>query len=703
MRVPSARSRPRPTINRVIVGLASVLASGLLSIGSDAQEPRPRTWTLSDAHTNSVSGLAFSPDGRALASSSRDGTVKLWDLTTGRVRATLEAHPRGWVNAVAFSPDGRTIATGSGGYSVSPGGELDRDRTGGVKLWDVGTGRLRATLDVPSGIVGTLTFSQDGLTLASTEGENEIGLWEMPSGRLRSRAGLSRDGAAAAFSPDLKTVALVGRENTVSLVDVATGQERVSLRGHRSDVYSLAFSPDGKTLASGAGEPSQGFGGGPRRNFPGEVKLWDLTGDTPRERASLEGLTLEIRAVAFSPDNRLLAAGGFGQDVKVWDAGSGALVADLEASCSMSISTIAFSPDGTSLAVGGLYPSISVWDTGTWRVRSELVGRIAHRIAYSPDGTTLAVGLSDGTVVLRDVASGRVRAVLQGHRAPVKSLAYSRDGGFLASGGGDGKIHLWDPETGRRRGLIRSEHSGDVTSLAFSPDGKALASGGKDATVRLWDVATGRHAADLKGHQSEVPGVAFSPDGATLASAGHEGTIRLWDVAGRREKAVLRGHTYKVNKTREETRVIDGQTITSYAAIPGEFQDLPVPICSLAYSPDGKTLATGDRAMFGNAAVSLWDAVTGDERLTFTPSSGGSNPMGDDVNGLSFSADGKRLAVAGYNTVRITDAATGKVVAALKTGGHSPIRDLAFSPDGKTLTCSCDQVVLSWDVGAALK
>jgi WD40 repeat protein len=133
----------------------------------------------------------------ALVSSGRDGTVKLWDLAAGRVQATLEAHPKGWVNAVAYAPDGKTIASGSGGYSTSPGGDLDRDLTGGVKLWDVGTGRLRATLDVPSGTVGTLVFSQDGLSLASSEGEKEIGLWEMPSGRLRSRLEQGQDRQAA--------------------------------------------------------------------------------------------------------------------------------------------------------------------------------------------------------------------------------------------------------------------------------------------------------------------------------------------------------------------------------------------------------------------------------------------------------------------------------------------------------------------------
>jgi WD40 repeat protein len=327
-------------------------------------------------------------------------------------------------------------------------------------------------------------------------------------------------------------------------------------------------------------------------------------------------------------------------------------------------------------------------------------GSTGSATVYSPDGATLAAGLDDGTVALRDVASGRVRAVLQGHRHRVGSLAFAPDGRLLAGGGGDGSVHIWDMSKGLKGGRLDFRHSGKVTSLRFSPDGKALASGGGDATVRLWDVATDRQVI-MRGHESEVSGVAFSPDGATLASAGHDGTIRLWDAAGGRERAVVRGHTYRVNKTRAETRVIDGEAVTSYIALPGEFEDIPIPIYSLAYSPDGRTLATGGRADSGEGEVSLRDATTGEERMAFRPA--GRPSTGEDVNALAFSPDGRLLALAGYGTVRISDAFTGRVLASLKAGGYSPIHDVAFSPDGKTMTYSSDQAVLSWDVEAVLK
>jgi WD40 repeat protein len=333
-----------------------------------------------------------------------------------------------------------------------------------------------------------------------------------------------------------------------------------------------------------------------------------------------------------------------------------------------------------------------------------LGGRTASTIAYTPDGKTLAAGLSDGTIALWDVAGGRVSMVLQGYTQRVSSLAISPDGKHLAAGGLDGVITLWDPTTGAKENGFAYGHGGEVTSLAFSPRGTTLASGGKDTTVRLWNVAALQEFAVLHGHRSPVSCVAFSPDGHTLASSGHDGTLRFWDIANRREKAVVNGHTVKVGKSREETQVIDGETISRRVAVPGETEDLGVAINCLAYSPDGKTLATGDHAMWQTGGVSLRDAATGQERVNFKPLHFvGSEPQLPDINALAYSPDGKLLASAGSSSIRLSDAATGKELAVLKTGIPGAIPDVAFSPDGQTLASCSDHVVQFWNVAAALQ
>jgi Tol biopolymer transport system component len=255
-------------IRRLGVRAAFFIVTWVLAGPSRAQGPEPRTWTLSDAHTNSITCLAFSPDGRALASSSRDGTAKLWDLSASRVRATLHAHPSGWVNAVVFSPDGKSLATGSGGYSMHPKGYLDDDKTGDIKLWDARTGQEQTTIEEPSGTVETLAISADGGRLAARGGDGSVRVWDLATGRLLTTTKLPSGSSPTAFAPDLKTVAVVGRDHTVLLIDVATGRERAALKGHRNAIWSLAFSPDGKTLASGAGEPSERTGGGPHQEVP---------------------------------------------------------------------------------------------------------------------------------------------------------------------------------------------------------------------------------------------------------------------------------------------------------------------------------------------------------------------------------------------------------------------------------------------------
>ncbi len=675
-----------------------------------ARGQEPREWKLSDAHSGTIIRLAFSPDGKTLATSSVDGSIKLWDVATSEVRSTLVAYTlpksqrRALASWIAFSPDGTTLVSASGARTEAADLQPGTIKPGSVVLWDTATGQRRSTLGMPPQFVAPLAYSRDGATLALLVGEGVLSLWDVVGDR--QRAEIQADpGGRIAFSADLGTVAFVAGPNTIHLVNTTTRRWLATLNGHKNRIETLAISADGKTLASGAGRPSA-FSGGHGQRTPGEmppseVKLWDLTADPPRERASLMGMEHEIGAIAFSADGRLVAATGRG-GLRVWDAATGAAVAALSEWGMGSYDAVTFSPDGRLLAAarGGL--GVDFWETREWRRRGGLEGRTAERVAFTPDGRTLAAGLSDGTVALRDVASGRVRMMLHEHTGAVTALAVSRDGKKLAAGAVDGAIVIWDPSTGDRRVAFPYSHPGSVTALAFSPDGRVVASGGKDLIVRLWDIPSVRPMAAFQGHSREVTGLAFATDGATLVSTSLDGTIRYWDVAGKREKSVVRGHTVRVARMKERTMTVNGETVRGEQSVPGEWTDMEVPIRCLASSPDGRTLATGDRAFLRTGGVSVRDAATGKERVAFEMPTDRRHGPGEDINALAFSPDGRILAAAAEGTIRLSDAATGKELAVLKAGRTSPVRDLAFSPDGKTLVSGGSRAALLWDVAAAV-
>ena len=286
-----------------------------------------------------------------------------------------------------------------------------------------------------------------------------------------------------------------------------------TLRGHTSYVSSVAYHPDGKTLASGSKDKT--------------IKLWDLA--TGKEQATLEGHTDDVYSVAYSPDGKILASGSKDETIKVWDGKTGRGKATLKGH-SGGVSCLAFSPDSKTLASGSADQTIKLTDVATGKERHSLTGhtQMVWSVAFSPDGKTLASGSDDQTIKLWDVQTGKERATLKGHILRVTSVAFSPDGTTLASGSEDETIKLWDVAEGKEWITLKA-HKAFVESVAFRPDGRTLASASLDGTVKLWEVATGAVQATLKG-SSDVLSVSYSRDGKTLASGNMDKTIRLWEM-----------------------------------------------------------------------------------------------------------------------------------------------------------------------------
>ena len=507
--------------------------------------------------THWVTSVAYSPDGKTLASGSLDRTVRLWDVATRRQIGALAGF-NDTVNSVAFSPDGKTLASGGD------------DRT--VRLWNIATRhQIGSPLTGHSDAITSVAFSPDGKTVATGSNDNSVRLWNVATRRQIGTlfAGYPNSVISLAFSPDGKTLASGVLDGSVLLWNVATHQQTGNLHGSASGggrwrsartarpspTVAKAWFSCGMWLPATSTEnsPATLSKSSTRWRSARTARPWPAAaairpcgcGIWPPDSQignPLSGHTDDVTSVAFSPDGKTLASGSNDRTARLWDVATRRQIGDLLPGDIVAVLSVAFSPDGKTLASGSGSQdhAVRLWNVATRRqIGSPLTGHtdVITSVAFSPDGKTLASGSDDQTVRLWDMATGQqIGNPLSGHTDDVTSVAFSPDGKTLASGSWDGTVRLWDVATRRQIGACSPARTDRVTSVAFSPDGKTLASGSNDRTVRLWDVATRRQIrGPLIGHTGDVDSVAFSPDGKTLASGSNDRTVRLWDVATGRQ------------------------------------------------------------------------------------------------------------------------------------------------------------------------
>jgi WD40 repeat protein len=478
-----------------------------------------------DGHTSDVRAVAFSPDGRLIASGSLDPLVNIWDAATGRALLTLPDNPD-TVQNLAFSPDGRRLAYGTGHT---------------VKLWDTQTGQLSRTRDF-SDPIDSVAYSPDGKRLVVCM-SNGLQVWDAGLAGDHEALAIQDTMGSVTFSPDGTQLAAISG-STAKLWDAATGRQLMVLPGHTGWVIDVAFSPDGKRLAT--------------TSFDQSARIWSIT--PGQETAIVPGDGLRV---AYSPDGKKLLTDAAGGKARLWNAETGAEVLSF-AGHGEPVMGVAYSPDGQRVATASADKTAKIWDAATGQLLVTLTGHdiAVRQAAFSPDGKRIITAGFDKTARIWDTATGREQLKLTGHDGIVIGVAFSLDGERVATSSSDHTARIWDAGTGRLLFTLAG-HSEVIPAVAFSPDGLKVVTGSQDGTAKVWDARTSKEIQTLTGHSSEIQAVAFSADGRLIATGSGDNTAILWDAATGKALETLPGSLGGVTGVAFDPRRADRLAVAS--------------------------------------------------------------------------------------------------------------------------------------------
>jgi len=521
--------------------------------------------------------LAFSPDGRQLASAHSDG-LRIWEASTGKLILSsreggdIRSSPLENFYSVAFSPDGLYLAAGGNKkvriWNIDTGQEIASSphklkfnvldmafspdsgqiAIGGqdpnITIWDFASSNKVVTLTGHEDNVWTITFSPDGNYLASGSKDKTAIIWDLRGDEPEQLVRLydhTNTVASLVLSANGHCLATAGLDRTVRLWDFPSGELLFTLAGHSDWVTGVAFRESephseglSPTLSCGRQLVST--------SHDGSVRFWNI-GPTA-EVATFTGHQEPVESAAFTPDMQRVASGSDDGEVILWDAGTGQELSRWDAHINGRVNRVAFSPDGNLLATAGYDGFVRIWEVGSGSAQvPELIRELQHpgyqinTAAFSQDGRLIATA-SDDFARIWQVSSGKIEKVLE--HPGVYGAAFSPDEGLLVTTGEEGSIKVWDPTTWESKQDL--QHGTDVVyDAAFSHDGRLLATISWDGSVKIWTVADWKVQADLTGHVDRVYGVHFLPDDAFLVTSSADGTARVWEVATGRLARTLPG------------------------------------------------------------------------------------------------------------------------------------------------------------------
>jgi WD40 repeat protein len=582
-------------------------------------------------HEKEVYAVAFDRTGQWLASASEDGTARVWEVETGRLRQILRGPPQG-LRTVAFSPDGsRLVAAGvdptvwvwewqtaraprvwkghqdliwSATFSRDGKQVLTASEDGTARVWDAGTGKSLPPLEVKGAKLTTAAFAPDGRLIVTADDQGRWQLWDATSGKTQPDRSTGRHGDriwSAGFSPDGSTLVTASADGTARIWDL-NGQQRQLLQHGTGPLFFAGFSPDGKHILT-AGKDRQAR----LYRYDANEKVWSW-------QSVFRGHAEGIYSAAFAPGNRVATASG-DRTVRLWVTAKDQALLDARIiQEETSFASIGWSSDGTRVVAAGGDNAGWVWESETGKRLQKLAGHTGHTghtvrlnsAAFSPqDRRRVVTASEDGKARVWDVVTGKTLHTLSGPGNKLYAAAFSPDGHRIVTAGEGGRWQLWDAESGRPLpGGPRRGHDQAIWSASFSPNGQELLTAGPDGTARVWEAQTGRQLKIFPRSVGELNSAAFAPDGQRVVTGGEDGTARIWNRQTARLLTKLVGHTDRIDSVafspggkRVVTGAEDG-TVRIWLAETGELQTVlrgreQVQV-SAAFSPDGRQIVTAD-------------------------------------------------------------------------------------------------------------
>jgi WD40 repeat protein/transcriptional regulator with XRE-family HTH domain len=492
-----------------------------------------RIWSLQSdseiqmlAHPSPLCSVAWSPDGRLIASGDFEGRIHIWNVETRQPILSMQTQERHnkWIPTLAFAPTGNMLASGSG--------------DGTIKLWEVTSGHLLQTLTGHSNLIHTVIWSPDGCTLASGSRDRIIWLWDVKQKTYRAALqGHTAEIMSLAFTPDGHYLLSGGEDYSLRLWNVMRGQCVRVIQGYTGSLSSIDWSSDGTRLASGGLDTL--------------VTIWDVSSQTPP--LLLRKHYTPVYGVGWSPDGQWLASCGWESAIQLWNPTTGTYIEQQQGANDPEtlFFGLAWSPNGQQLASLTLKQGVLIWNPSTQQyhwIHHPLPAWILH-IAWHPDGTRLAGASDDRSLYLWDTSSNnKLLLQTQDHQGVITNLAWSPDGTRLASCGGNkerGELFVWNMQNGECTHVL-SELASLISAVTWGPKGNLLISGNSDGVLRWWDIHSTTCIHVCQAHQGTVQALKLSPDGHTLASCGDDGAIMLWNLhTGQHLRTLRRDRPYE--------------------------------------------------------------------------------------------------------------------------------------------------------------